>query len=227
MREHEVLEQPLRKARAIHRRLEAIADQDRLRRVLEQHRIARHQRRDDRIHRGQIRIIPRRDGEHDAERLAPHIAPETLLGRRLNRRQRTFGDGHHIAGAFLEAAHFGAAVFHWPAHLPGKFRADFRRASPAWHRPQRGRAWHAPPAAPAPRRLVLSARRRRRRRSPRPRRCACARPRAHRREKCKRCRSFFLLVLANDRRAGTGSPITPCANLHKLIAGRKTGARFC
>ena len=49
---------------------EALADEQRLRGMLEDHRVAGHQRRHDGVDRGEIGIVPRRDDEHDAERLA-------------------------------------------------------------------------------------------------------------------------------------------------------------
>ena len=74
--EHEVLEEPLRQAGLVGRRLKALADEKRLRGVLQEHGVAGHQRREDRVAGGEVRIVPRRDDEHDAERLALHVAAE-------------------------------------------------------------------------------------------------------------------------------------------------------
>ena len=48
-------------------------------RVLEDHRVAGHQRRDDRVDRGEVRVVPRRDHHHDAQRLARDEAGEARL----------------------------------------------------------------------------------------------------------------------------------------------------
>ena len=79
VRKRERAEQALRQPCFVHRGLKAIPDQQRLGGVLEQHRIAGHQRGHHGVHRGEIRIIPRRDREHDTDRLARDVAPEALL----------------------------------------------------------------------------------------------------------------------------------------------------
>ena len=119
-----VRNRPLGRPGLVHRLLKAVADQQRLRGVLEDHGIAGHQRGHHRIDRRQIGIIPRRDGEHDADRLARDVAPEALLRLRHDRRQRALGQRDHGARAFLEPAELVAAVAHRPAHLPGELGAD-------------------------------------------------------------------------------------------------------
>ena len=121
--EHEVLEEALRQPGLVGRRLKALADEQRLRRVLQEHRVAGHQRREDRVDGGEVRIVPRRDDQHDAERLALHIAAEARLLLRHERRQRLLGDRRHVARALLEPALL-AAEAHRPAHLPGELRHD-------------------------------------------------------------------------------------------------------
>ena len=61
---------------------ETLGAQRRLRGVLQHHGVARHDRRHDAVHRDEIRIVPGRDGEHDAQRLAAHEALEIRLSAR-------------------------------------------------------------------------------------------------------------------------------------------------
>ena len=63
----QILEQAVRQARRLETRGEAFGAERRLVRVLEDHRVAGDQRRDDRVDRGEIRIVPRRDDEDDAD----------------------------------------------------------------------------------------------------------------------------------------------------------------
>ena len=74
--EHEILEEALRQPGFVGGRLEALADEQRLRGMLQEHGVAGHQRRKDRVAGGEIGIVPRRDDEHDADRLALHVAAE-------------------------------------------------------------------------------------------------------------------------------------------------------
>src|SRR5947207_7250424 len=92
MRQNEILEDILRQARRLEGLGETLADQDRLRRMLEDDSISRHQRRDNRIDRGEIGIVPRRDGENDAQRLTLDITQETFLGFGPDVGARTLGD---------------------------------------------------------------------------------------------------------------------------------------
>jgi hypothetical protein len=71
---------PLGSPGFLERLCEALADQQRLRGVLQDHGRAGDQRRNDGVDRGEIRIVPRRDDHHHAERILLHIAPETILG---------------------------------------------------------------------------------------------------------------------------------------------------
>ena len=61
---------------------EALADEKRLGGVLQDHGIAGDEGRDDGIDGREIRVVPGRDGEHDADRLALDVALETGLLRR-------------------------------------------------------------------------------------------------------------------------------------------------
>ena len=78
---------------------EVLATQRRARRVLHDHRVAREHRRHHHVHRREQRVVPRRQVEHDAQRLL-HDAPlEARLGRQHDVRERRVGDGDHVAGA--------------------------------------------------------------------------------------------------------------------------------
>ena len=63
MVEHDVLEHALGQAGLVEGLLEALADQQRLRRMLEDDGIAGHQRRHDGVDGGEIGIVPRRDDQ--------------------------------------------------------------------------------------------------------------------------------------------------------------------
>ncbi|MNV92528.1 hypothetical protein D3C71_1871400 [compost metagenome] len=56
---------------------ETFADQQGLRGMLEDHAVARHQRRDDGVHRRQVGVVPGCDHQHRAQRLALDRAPKT------------------------------------------------------------------------------------------------------------------------------------------------------
>ena len=103
---------------------EALGAQRRLRGVLQHHRIARHDRRHDAVHRDEIRVIPRGDGEHDAERLAAHEAREVRLRAGVDVRERLRRDVDHVARALERAAHFVRRVADRAAHLPRELERD-------------------------------------------------------------------------------------------------------
>ena len=134
---------------------EALADQQRLRGVLEDHRVAGHQRRHDGVDGGEVGIVPRRDDHDDAERLLLHVAAEAVLRvRRQHRGERLLGDLDHVLRAFLDAAEL-AAIAHRPAHLPGESPARSRRscatsASSMASMYCRARRSATPPIRPAP-----------------------------------------------------------------------------
>ena len=73
------LEYAVGQARGLERFGVALGDQRRLRRHLQDHAVARQQRRNHRVHGSEPRVIPRRDDQHHAERLAPDEAPEARL----------------------------------------------------------------------------------------------------------------------------------------------------
>jgi hypothetical protein len=104
--------QVLKDARGQPGRHEGLADplgaERRLRRMLEDYRIARHQRRHDAVHRREVWVIPGRDDECDAER---HFADEPSRARLvadLDIRERLLRDLDHVAGALLESVHLAS-----------------------------------------------------------------------------------------------------------------------
>ena len=88
--------------------------------MLQDHRVAGHDRGHDRIDRRQIGVVPRRDRQYHAERNALDVAQEAFLLADLDVGQRLLGDGDHVARALLEAGHLAAAEADRPAHLPGE-----------------------------------------------------------------------------------------------------------
>jgi hypothetical protein len=121
---HQSCKQVLGQARPIHRRLETLAHKDRLGRMFQDDRIAGQQRRRNRIHRRQIRIVPRCDDKNDTDWSPLDAAAEPGLFQRHDRRQRLVADLDQRAQPLLEAAHF-AAVTNGTAHLHRQFGHDF------------------------------------------------------------------------------------------------------
>jgi hypothetical protein len=147
--EHEMSEQTLRHACAIHGLLEALTRQDGLRGCFQDHRIASNQTRHHSIDRGQKRIVPRRDRENDAERIAADVACEPGLGLRHQRGQRLLRDLDHVGHPLLEGAKL-AAVADWAAHLPRQLRYDLSiQRAHGFEEAEHGRRalldWHARP----------------------------------------------------------------------------------
>ncbi|MNP20670.1 hypothetical protein D3C76_1132520 [compost metagenome] len=124
MIEQQVVEQPLGQVGPAHRLGKALADQQGLRGMLEDDAVARHQRRNDGIHRRQVGIVPGRDHQHRAHRLALDQAAKACDRLRRKRRQGLGGDGDHVAGTLFEPAQLASAITHGPAHLPGQLRYD-------------------------------------------------------------------------------------------------------
>ena len=120
--ERKRLEHVRRQARLVERLLKTVADQQRLRGMFQQHRVAGHQCGHDGIDGCEIGIVPWGDGQHQTKRLALDSAAEAFFRRWRHVGERFFGDGDHVARAFGETAHFAAAVADRAAHLPGEFR---------------------------------------------------------------------------------------------------------
>jgi hypothetical protein len=118
----EVLEHAPWDSGAVHGGLEALARQDGLRGVLQEHRVAGHQRGHDGVHGCEVGVVPGRDDEHDPQRLALDDAAEArplVVGRHVG--EARVGDPHHVARALLDAAEL-ASEAHRPAHHLGKLR---------------------------------------------------------------------------------------------------------
>ena len=77
-----------------------------------------------RVHRGEVGIVPRRQHQHYAERLAPDEAAEALLRPGIEVGQRLRRDRDHVARTLLEAAHLAGRLADRPAHLPGDLLGD-------------------------------------------------------------------------------------------------------
>ena len=123
MRHDEIVEQPLWQAGAPERLGDTLADQQRLRGVLEDDGVAGEQAWNDGVDRGEIRIVPRRDDHDDADRLARDIAAEPVFRRRGVGLKRLLSQDHHGADALLDAALL-AAIADGPAHLPGELHRN-------------------------------------------------------------------------------------------------------
>ncbi|MCY1438862.1 hypothetical protein D9M71_550780 [compost metagenome] len=107
----------------------ALGAQRGLRGVLEQHAVARQQGRQHRVDRGEIRVIPRRDDQRQAQGLAADQPGETGLVRQPDIGQGLFGDVGHVAGALDEAANLSRRVANGPAHHPAELFGQLRLAN--------------------------------------------------------------------------------------------------
>jgi hypothetical protein len=120
--------------------------------VLQYHGVAGHDRRDDRVDRRQVRVIPGGDDEDQPQRFAAHEAGEAFLGLGLHVAEGLGRDLDHMAGPLLEAGDLAGGLRNRTAHLPGDFLHDLRllgdegidgpgaKLLPAGHR-------HVPPVA--------------------------------------------------------------------------------
>jgi hypothetical protein len=122
--EMEMLEHARRQPARRERLADALGAQRGLRRVLQDHRVARHQGRDHGVHRGEIRVVPGRDDEDDAERLSADEPGEARLVADRHVRERLVRHLDHVAGALLEPGHLAGRVAHRPPHLPGDLGRD-------------------------------------------------------------------------------------------------------
>jgi hypothetical protein len=121
--DEEVGEDVLRHAGLVEGVGHPLADQQGLRRMLEQHRVAGDQRRRDRVDRRHVGIVPRRHDQHDADGQPADVAGEGGVLADMNVGQRLFSDRRHVGGAFLDAAEL-AAIAHGPAHHVRQLRDD-------------------------------------------------------------------------------------------------------
>ncbi|MNL00476.1 hypothetical protein D3C87_1209100 [compost metagenome] len=150
MVEQQILEQPFGQIGAAHGFGETLAHQQRLRSMFEDHAVAGHQRRDDRVDRGQVGVIPRRDYQHRAQRFTFDLPSKAGDGRGFKCGQRVMRNTDHVPRPLFETAQLARAIAHRAAHLPGQFRDDF--GFHGQHRVHGGAAksrafaqWPAPP----------------------------------------------------------------------------------
>ena len=114
------LEQAVGRAGGLEGTGDALATERCLRRVFQDHRVARHDRGHDGVDRRQIGIIPGGDDQDRAQGLASDEAGEAGVVRCRTVGERRLGDGNHMPGPFLEPADLSRAIAHGPAHLPSK-----------------------------------------------------------------------------------------------------------
>jgi hypothetical protein len=120
--EMQELEDALRQAGGLEGLGIALGDERRLLRHLQDHRVAGEDRRHDGIHRGEPGIVPRRDDEHDADRLAADESP-VFVNDHI--RKCALGDRAHVHRPLLEAAtDLVRRVGDRPAHLPRELFTD-------------------------------------------------------------------------------------------------------
>ena len=83
MAERQIPEQAVWKSSDVGSLLKALTDKQGLRGMFQNDRVPRHQRGDNRVDGGKIRVVPRCHRQHDAHRLAHDVAfkPRLSLGR--------------------------------------------------------------------------------------------------------------------------------------------------
>ena len=118
MAQHKRLEQSPGQSRPVHGHLETFAHQQGLRGMFEQNRIARHQCRDDGIDGGEIGVVPRRNGEDNADGITADVTHEPLARLRQHRGESHIGNENHVPCTLLEAFEFASGVTDGAAHLP-------------------------------------------------------------------------------------------------------------
>ena len=102
---------------------EVIAAQGRARAVLDDDRVAREHRRDDAVDRGQEGVVPRRQVEHDPDRLPDDAALEAREGQD-DVCKRGLGDRHHVARARRRRLDLAARLRDRLAHHAGDVGRD-------------------------------------------------------------------------------------------------------
>jgi hypothetical protein len=104
----------------------ALGHERRLRRHLEDHAVAREERRHHRVHRSEPRIVPGRDNEHDAERLAADETPKAGFGLDLDIGEGALSRFTHMQSTFVEPAlELARALADRAAHLPAELGGQF------------------------------------------------------------------------------------------------------
>lgn len=118
------LEYAVRQARFLERGGELLGAQRRLRRMLQDDDVACHERWHDAVHRDEIGVVPRRDRQHDAERLAADEAFEVLFRTSVDVSKHLRRDRDHVARALERAADLVRRVAARAAHLPRQLARD-------------------------------------------------------------------------------------------------------
>ena len=114
----------------------ALGAQQRLGGVLEHDRVARQQRRHDRVDGAQVRVVPRGDHQHRAQRIAADELLEALGSVDRDVGEPLAGDRDHVPRPLLEAApDLVAAVPHGAAHLVRQLDRDLVGDRPPCRRP--------------------------------------------------------------------------------------------
>ena len=122
--EQQVMEQPLGEVGAGHGLGEPLADQQRLRRVFEDDAVAGHQRRNDRIYGGQVRVIPWRNDQHCPQWITLNVPAQTADWRGFNRCQRFRRNGYHVPRTLFKTAQFARTKPYRATHLPSQLSHD-------------------------------------------------------------------------------------------------------
>ncbi|KAG0922160.1 hypothetical protein G6F32_014790 [Rhizopus arrhizus] len=85
--------------------------------VLQDDGVACHQGRDDAVHGRQQRVVPRRDGQGNADGFTADEAGEARLVGHADGRQRRVGDRDHMARTRFKASDFARRVAQGASHL--------------------------------------------------------------------------------------------------------------
>ena len=97
--------------------LKPLADEQCLGRVLEQDRVAGHQRGHDGVDGGQKRIVPRGDHEHGSHRLASNESLKTVLRRGHVIRESRRSNLDHVTGPLFRTDQLAASVTNRTSHV--------------------------------------------------------------------------------------------------------------
>src|SRR5213076_1045751 len=125
----EELEHAIRQAGGCESLAVALGDEGRMLRHLQDHRVAGEERRHDGVHRGEPGVVPRREDQPHAERLAPDEALEArfFFNRKIS--ESLFGDTAHVLDALMKAAADLAGALRDRAADRAEPRRDPRRLS--------------------------------------------------------------------------------------------------
>ena len=151
MTEEKILEQSVGQARHPESLREPLPGDQRLRGVLEEHRIARHERWNDRVRCSEKRVIPRGDHQDQADGFVRNSPPDPFVGFDDFVGDSVFSERQHPVDA-LDEGSLLPAVAHRPPHLPREFGHDFgieslHRVNKAGNYAAALRKWYSRPIA--------------------------------------------------------------------------------